>query len=376
MVRLDKNKIRSSLGSRPAIKREPEKNETPEQQIAEEPANSFPSSGGNDVEKFSQYVLKQLINESVPPTPNNFQIYFDKLLEGRPIAFRKRINELLEAESVNDDEYRAMMEKYVKEGFGKIKDMLQAIATVYKNIITMKGLVKKRLDELGVNTGQLAIQNIITAFEGDLEKLSTVMEKQLSSLKQNYESTGTILKSIEQEAIFDSRYGIYNKRYLIKSLIKESEGIEKYNYSSTLMLLKIKDAVLSKIPSTRDRSILLRNIAKLLLKTSRRSDVVAHYGEGVFAMVMKHTNISNAQKACERITELIYATSFFIGEMEIDIDIELSILELKNNKTPEESIITALDALKKSGKKLELYAIANYLDPVNEESNAIDEENA
>ena len=356
MVRLDKSRIRSSL-KRSSSNEEASGQETT---TMPEPSDSSSSKTGSEIDKFSQYVLKQLIEESVPPTPSNFQIYFDKLLESRPLSFRQRINDLLESENANDDEHRAMIEKEVKEGFGKIKHMLQSIASVYKNISTMKNLVKKRLGELNVNSNHLAVQNIITAFEDDLQKLSSIMEKQLGVLKQNYDSAGEVLKTIEQEAIFDSRYGVYNKKHLLKTIEKELAAIDKFNYSNTLMALKIKDKVLNKILNTKDRAILLRNIAKLLLKTSRRSDVVAHYGEGIFTMVMKHTNIENAKKACDRIADLIYATSFFIGEIELDIDIELSVLELASGKTPEESIIATLDALQHSGKQKEIYTVASY----------------
>jgi diguanylate cyclase (GGDEF)-like protein len=349
MVRLDKNKIRGGL-TRAAVK---------DSEPTAKPAEATPQASpeGSDLEKFSQYVLKQLIEENVPPTPSNFQIYFEKLLDQKPLSFRKRINELLEADNANDDEQRAKIEREIKEGFTQIKTMLQAIASIYKNLAVMKGLVKKRLDELGINTSQLAVQNVVTTFSNDLNKLSSLMERQLVGLKDGYEKAGATLKSIEQEAIFDTRYGIYNKRYLLKTLESEREGIKKYNYASTLMLLKVKDSALSRIVNSKDRAILLRNISKLLLKTSRRSDVVAHYGEGVFAMVMKHTNIENAKKACDRISELIYATSFFIGEMEVEIDIELSIVELKSEYGVEESLIAALDALILSGRDQEVYAI-------------------
>lgn len=352
MVRLDRNKIRGTL-TRSVIE---------EKKVEPKPTVETPASPpeGGDLEKFSQYVLKELIEENVPPTPNNFQIYFEKLLETRPLAFRKRINELLETENANDDEQRSKMEKDIKNGFGQIKSMLQTIATIYKNLGVMKSLVKKRIDELGVNANQLAVQNVITAFEGDLNKLSTLLSKQLGGLKENYEKAGSTLKSIEQEAIFDTRYNIYNKKYLLKALENEREGNKKYNYASTLMLLRVKEEVLSMIPNPKDRAILLRNIAKLLLKTSRRSDIVAHYGEGIFAMVMKHTNLESAKKACNRIAELIYATSFFIGEMELDIDIELSIIDLSSDHTIEEALGGALDALPLSGRNEEIYSIGKY----------------
>ncbi len=351
MVRLDKNKIRGTL-TRAAVK-DPEPPKP-----AETPAPA-PAAEGSDLEKFSHYVLKQLMEENVPPTPSNFQIYFEKLLEQKPLSFRKRINELLEVDNANDDEQRAKIEREIKEGFTQIKTMLQGIATIYKNLTVMKGLVKKRQDELEINTSQLAVQNVMNAFGGDLGKLISLMERQLAGLKDGYEKAGATLKSIEQEAIFDTRYGIYNKRYLLKTLELEKENIKKYGYSNTLMLLKVKDSALSRIINSKDRAVLLRNISKLLLKTSRRSDVVAHYGEGVFAMVMKHTNIESAKKACERIAELIYATSFFIGEMELDIDIELSIVELKGDSSVDEVLIAALDALPLSGRDQEAYAIGS-----------------
>ena len=364
MVRLDKNKIRSSLGRRT------EETPTASQETVVEPAANA-NMGGNELEKFSQYVLKQLITENIPTTPNNFQIYFEKMLESRPMSFRKRINELLETESANDDDHRATMEKEVREGFSHIKGMLQSIATVYKNLNVMKNLTKKRIDEINVNAGQLAMQNVLTAFEEDLNKLSSLMDRQLSTLKEGYEKAGSTLKVIEQEAIFDTRYAVYNKKYLMRSLEKERESIKQYGYATTLMILKVKDEVLGRIPHSRDRAILLRNIAKLLLKTSRRSDIVAHYGEGLFAMIMKHTNIESAKKACERIADLIYATSFFIGEMELDIDIELAIVELQSGKSVEESLSAALDAMPMSGKYLEPYAIATFREDV---SGEVDEE--
>ena len=345
MVRLDKNKIKGPLTRGSVKDADPSK------------TSSEAEKKGGELESFSQDVLTNLIDENIPPTPINFQIYFEKALDSKSLSFRKRINELLEIENANDDEHRSRLEKEIKEGFGQIKNMMQTIATIYKNITVMKGFIKKRLDELGVSSSQLAVQNVINVFENDLNKLGSLMDKQLTTLKDNYERAGSTLKTIEQEAIFDSRYDVYNKRYLLKSLESEREGIERYNYATTLMLLKVKDAALSKITNSRDRSILLRNIAKLLLKTSRRSDNVAHYGDGVFAMIMKHTDLESAKKACERIADLIYSTSFFIAEMELDIDIELSIVELKSDKSTEEYLGSALDALPNSGKKGEIYAI-------------------
>ena len=356
MVRLDKNKIQSGLGRRPR-----------EGAISTELDQSKTQNSNSELEKFSLYVLKVLMDENIPPTPNNFQIYFEKLLDNKPLSFKKRISDLLEAENLNDDEHRAKMEMEVKEGFGQIKSIMKVVSTVYKNINVMKEIVKKRTAELEVSSGQLSVTNITSALNEDLKKLSTLMNKQMEVLKIHYEKTGTILKEIESKAVFDSRFGVYNRRYFLKSIESECNSIEQFNHKSTLVLAKIKDSILSKIVNSKDRMVLTRNIAKLLLKTSRRSDVVAHYGDGVFGMLMKHTDVNNAKRACERISDLIYATSFFIGDMEIDTDIELAIVPIAPGHTTELLVSVALDSLPKTGKRLEPYVVCD-LEVENEEN--------
>ncbi len=349
MVRLDKNKIQSGLGKRSTKSVEEDENIE----------SNKPQSTNSELEKFSLYVLKVLMDENIPPTPINFQIYFDKLLDNKPLSFKKRINEMLEAEIANEDEHRAKMEMDVKEGFGQIKSIMQVVSTAYKNLNIMKEIIKKRTAELEISSSQLSVTNVTSALSEDLKKLSALMGKQMEMLKKHYEKTGEILKDIESKAIFDSRYGVYNRRYLLQSLEKECQSIQKYNHQSSLVLVKIKDSILSRIINTKDRLVLTRNIAKLLLKTSRRSDVVAHYGEGVFGMLMMHTDINNAKRACDRIIDLIYATSFFIGDAEVDTDIELAIIPIQPGHTVEEFISCALDFLPQTGKGLEPYMVCN-----------------
>jgi len=309
----------------------------------------------NELEKFSLFVLKVLKDENIPPIPTNFQIYFEKLLDNKPISFKKRINSLLETQADDDD--RAKMEREVKEGFAETRSIMKIVSTVYKNINIMKEIVKKRISELEINSNQLVVTNIISTLNEDLKRLYSLMSKQTEALKVHYERTGAILKKVESGTIFDSRFGIYNKRYLLKAIGSESESIEQLNHKSTLVVARIKESIIGKIVHSKDRMILTRNIAKLLLKTSRRSDIVAHYGNGVFGILMKHTDINNAKRACERISDLIYATSFFLGEVEIETDIELAIVAISPAHTTELIVSTALDALQKTGKELEQYIV-------------------
>lgn len=310
---------------------------------------------------FAQKVLEKLAEDNIAPTPYNFQIYFDTLLEDTPSQFKKDIDAIRQNEASSEDGQRVKMEKEIKESFGVVKNMVQSITSIYKNITLVKGVLQKRTTELSSTANQLSIQNIINNLEGDMAKFDTLVSRQLSSLKTNYEQAVTSLKTIEQESIYDTRYSIYNKKYLLDNMQSEAKAVLAHGYSTSLLFLKVKDAILSKIPHTKERLILTKNIAKLLQRTSRRSDVVAHYGEGIFAMLMRHTDIQSAKKACERVSALVTSSSFFIGEMDVDMDIELAVIELDGETPTEEILSLLLDALPKTSKNGTRYLVTKTL---------------
>lgn len=344
MVRLDMGKTRKSMDTNQKAE-EPQAN----LEVKQQNANS-------ELEKFSQYVIKVLIDENIPTTPYNFQIYFDKLLDNKPVSFKKRVNELLDLELASNDEHRAKIEIEIKEGFNEIKSIMNVASAVYKNLNIMEKILHKRQEELQVSSGQLALVSISSTLIEDLKKLSGLMSRQMETLKTHYDKTSVILKDIESKAIFDSRYGIYNKRFLLEAIVNENKSMEQFGHKSTLVLARIKKSMLGQIANAKDRSILSRNVAKLLLKTSRRSDVVAHYGGGIFGMLMKHTDIGNAKRACERINDLIYSTSFFIGESEMQIDLELVIVPIAQSNL-DVALLEAIDLLVLSGKNEKPYII-------------------
>lgn len=327
---------------------------------------SIPQSSNGELEKFAATVLKVMGDESVPPTPNNFQIYFDKLLETKPAPFKKRINEFLELESSNNDENHARIEKEVKEGFAQVKNIMQVVSTVYKNLTIMQEIVKRRTGELQINPNQLAVQNIVSSLSEDLKKMFELTTKQIDLLKEYYQKATTILQEVENQSIFDIKFGVYNRRYLIKAINDEIKLIKNYAHQTSLVLAKVKESSLEKAVLKKDKDTVLRNVARLLLKTSRRSDIVAHFGEGAFAMVLKHTDLSNAKKACDRISELVYQTSFFVGSVEVETDIELSIIALDTHHSTEEFLSSLLEALPQTGKNLVPYVVCTFPEPENE----------
>ena len=302
----------------------------------------------SDLEVYSKEVLTALIADNLPPTPNNFSLYFDRLLETKSDSFKKQVTSVLELEDDNSDEKSMELEKSLKKGFASIKNVLQVGANLYKNMALMTKILEKHRKDLESDPEAQVVLRVIKSLDEDVAKLNTILRKQTTQMKTLYEETAEIVKNVENETIFDNQYGIYNRRYIMNKLDQEISLIDEYKHKSSLITLKLSNEINAQITNEKARFLMTRTIARLLLKTSRRSDIIAHYGKGVFIMMLKHTELENAKNAAERLYELVTSSNFFLGEQEINLKVAIGVCEINSKRTSEEMIINTVDVMEQS----------------------------
>lgn len=305
----------------------------------------------SDLEIFAKEVLMALISDNLPPTPNNFALYFDRILEDKSESLRRQIGSILEFEEDDQDEKSIELEKTLKQGFSSVKSILQLSATLYKNISLMEKILEKRSEEIKTIPSLSGANDIITSLGNDVGKLSGILKKQVVHMKSIYEETATIVKQVENETIFDNQYGVYNKRYLLGKLEQERNLIDEFKHKSSLITVQLSKQTSNSIQSEKAQHLMVRTVARLLLKTSRRSDIVAHYGEGIFAMVLKHTDIESAKRASERLFDLVASSNFFLAEQEIQLRIAIGVAELTASTGVEQTLICTLNAMETADKE-------------------------
>ncbi len=302
----------------------------------------------SDLEIYSKEVLSALIADNLPPTPNNFSLYFDRLLEDKSENLRRQILSMLELEENNDDENTILLEQSLKKGFASVKNILSVTANLYKNMTLMTKILDKRKKELEENTEIQAAASIAASLEGDVSKLNAILKKQSSHMKTLYDDTAKIVKNVENETIFDNKFGVYNKRYLMTKIEQEIELIGEFKHKSSLIMIELSRELKDSISNDKALTLMTRTIARLLLKTSRRSDTVAHYGNGVFAMLLKHTDIASAKKASERLCELVSNSNFFLADREIQLKISIGVTDIATLYSVEEIVVSAMDGIEKA----------------------------
>ncbi len=315
------------------------------------------SKSSIDLDRYAKEVLNALIKDNLPPTPNNYSLYFDRLLENKGESFKKQVYAMLELEESNDAENTIILEQNLKQGFVSVKNILAVTASLYKNLTLMAKILDKRKRELLEVVDSVGVKGVAETLEGDIEKLNAILKKQSTQMKELYDETGSIIKKVEQESIFDNQYGVYNKRYLFAKIEKEQELIKEFKHHSSLIMIELSKELRNSIHNPKVITLMTRTIARLLLKTSRRSDIIAHYGKGIFVMLLKHTDIESAKKASERLCDLVANSNFFLADKEIPLKVSIGITEIDPQNSVEETVVFAMDAIDMAYENGECYAV-------------------
>ncbi len=307
------------------------------------------------LEKFAKKVLDKLIEEGIPPIPSNYSLYFFNLLEDEKPEFKKQVYELISLEESDDLDKNLELEKKLKLSFKYSKEILQKTALMYKLTSQLKKILQDSLAQMAHIASPKTVEKYLKNIDGKITKISATMDNELKEIKELYSKNVEIIKEIESNSVFDMLYGVYNANYFKKLLENEIKLIKKFSHKSSLITIKVSDKVLKHFKLKKSLTIVNRSVAKILLKTSRRTDVIAHLGEGVFAMLLKHTDIIGAEKTVERISDIISNSAVFIEGNEIEIKIVGAICNLKPGIKADDYFQKCKEALIKAEKEDKLY---------------------
>lgn len=119
--------------------------------------------------------------------------------------------------------------------------------------------------------------------------------------------------SLREEAITDGLTQLYTYRYFELRLRNEFERSKRYKTSLSLVFLDIDH--FKKINDTyghEEGNLVLKTIAQILKKNTRRIDLVARYGGEEFCVVLPQTDLEGARLYADNIRRAVENTPFFL----------------------------------------------------------------
>ena len=304
-------------------------------------------------------VIDQILKDGLPPTPYNFNVYFYKILETKPEELQEEVNKIIDLEGYQDTEEKYIeFEHNVKKGFNYIKNILHITVNLYKNMNLMDKILEKRREEITNSTNPTVLKEIISNIKRDVDKLNDIVKRQVEVMRNFYEEAAEVIKDIEKETIFDSKYNVYNKKYLLETIDRELAEEQRYNKVSALIMITFSKSMANIITDEKTKTFVNKTICKILTKSSRKGDIVAYYGDDVFAMVLKHSNLDSATGMSKRLCSLVSQSNFFLGESEIKLKINIGVSCLENSSS-KEIIEGTLNALQLAANDPNLTYVVN-----------------
>ena len=292
---------------------------------------------------FSKQIIEKMIKDGVAPTPSNFVSYFEKKLEEKAPAQKEAIQKVVELENQEDLDinYVFKVENYLKENFKNTKNTLDDINILYTKLGKVKSYIKSKGLELSKNP----TRSNVLAFESKISSAVDVLQKEQDKIKKDFLSISKLMKEFDKESIFDKKYEVYNKKYLLKTIKSELENLENFKYKTSVISFAVKKEVLQNISLQSDKDVVVKTVAQTILERSRRSDIIGHYDDGIFFIVLKHTSYEQALKAVESIKNYISFSNFIIDSQRIRADINTKVVELSSDLSQDEIVASLIKGL-------------------------------
>lgn len=185
--------------------------------------------------------------------------------------------------------------------------------------------------------------------EDDIYYLNT-LAYQAAIAFENY----LLYKKLRYESVTDELTGVYNYRFLMRSLKLEIKRAERFDEKFTFLMVDVDN--LKDYNDTHGHifgSRALKIIADIISKECREIDIVAKYGGDEFALILPQTDLKGAGCLGRRILDSIERHRFD-GEREGILTCSIGVSVFPYDSTNPQALIAkadkALYAAKKDGK--------------------------
>ena len=154
-------------------------------------------------------------------------------------------------------------------------------------------------------------------------------------------------------AVTDGLTGLFNHREFYQALRRELERARRYRHTLTLLMIDVDDFKLFN-----DRfghpagDFALRNIADLLRKCARTTDLIARYGGEEFAVILPESTPGGALMVAERIKLEVAGHNFnHNAEYPVQLTVSIGIYSSVNGDVTEDQIVSLADEASYTAKK-------------------------
>jgi hypothetical protein len=237
--------------------------------------------------------------------PSIYSSIFFKILNEESIEVQNEINKQLRENDLIEEKKEEKKMENISLNMEFTEELIASIHKIHKNISIMSKITKSKKEKINsVLFGKKDLEKIekeVVFFEDKLEKFEKVLESQKNILNENYKN-----KINNQVNLIDKKYNIYNKNYLRNIIKDDLVDMNKNQYNSSMLLIKLNNIEQDLKNENKEEKISNQEkknkmLISFLKKMKRGNDIIININKDIFLLYLKYTNIKNSITVMNRM---------------------------------------------------------------------------
>jgi two-component system cell cycle response regulator len=208
--------------------------------------------------------------------------------------------------------------------------------------LTMEGTRRILTDLESTNGSYVGDQPIIShaLHNGDQVKIGDTIFKYLegSDIEASYH------EEIYRMTIIDGLTGVFNKRYFLEALGRETARAQRYGRPLSILMFDIDH--FKRVNDTYGHlagDYVLQSLARVISTRARREEIFARYGGEEFVILLPETQKEGAMELAEQLRKRVSSHTFVFEAEEIPVTVSIGVSTVQDENIPENEIIRRVD---------------------------------
>jgi diguanylate cyclase (GGDEF)-like protein len=194
---------------------------------------------------------------------------------------------------------------------------------------------------------------------GEVRYLTEVFNDMVARLKQGREdlaaSNATLAlqnEKLERLSITDGLTMLYNRRHIMEILTQEAKRSRRQGYPLSVLMIDVDNFKLfNDTHGHLAGDEALKQVASMLLESTRDVDFVARYGGEEFLVMLRDTELDGATHVAERIRSCVEEKPINVGDTQASVTVSIGAASLPKKSDDPEAVIANADAAMYQAKR-------------------------
>ncbi len=322
-------------------------------------------------DSFASKAMERLRVDSIPPVPQNFEVWYVYFANVNSKLREEINNRLLEQDKITERDCHDLYEKYLnfgsdRETYQKAGDQihatLQDVSGLMDDVKTttrhFTGSLKGTTDKLSETTDPDDVQRLISEIAAETNRMvvyNEELEKRLDQSSLMMNDLKRDMERIRHEAVTDGLTGLANRKAFDEQIGRICRESKRDGRIFALLMIDIDH--FKAFNDTYGHQIgdqVLRLVAMTLVNEVKGQDMAARYGGEEFAIILPGTNVNAAQAVAENLRKAVEKKEVInrsTGDNLGQITVSLGVAQFYGNEMAEDLILRADKALYASKNK-------------------------